>query len=107
MDGRTYGRGGGGLRYAGGCEACVRRHVPTSGGRRSAADGEGWKSHCAGPLRELFHVRLAGGCDSAAGSDAEQRLNQRMASHLWQRMASHHSVAPRAADEGVGAPGCH
>ena len=51
------------------------------------------------PLRELFHVRLAGGCDSSAGGNAEPRLRQRV-------MACHRCV-PQRAYEGVGATGCH
>ena len=62
--------------------------------------GEGWESHRAGPLRELFHVRLAGGRDSSAGGNAEPRLRQCV-------MACHHCVPQRAAYEGVGATGCH
>ena len=80
--------------------ARVRRHMPTSGGRSQGVVGEGWEALCAAPLRELFHMRLAGGCDSAAGGNAEPRLRQRI-------MASHHSVPQRAADEGDGPPGCH
>ena len=54
---------------AGGCRARVRRHVTTSGVQVGRAGS---------PLRELFHVRLAGGCDSAAGGDEEPRLRQRI-----------------------------
>ena len=100
MEGRRYGRGGGGVRDARGCGTRARRHVPTCGGRRRGPGGEGWEALCAGLLRELYHVRLAGGKDSAAGGDAEPRLRQRI-------MASHHGVPQRATDEGVGAPGCH
>ena len=85
MEGTRHGRGGGGVGDAGGCGARSRRHVPTSGGRRRGVGGEGWESHCAGPLREMFHMRLAGGWGSAAGGDAEPRLRQRI-------MASHHSA---------------
>ena len=45
-------------------------------------------------------MRLAGGCGSAADGDAEPRLCERIT-------ASHRDVSQRAADEGVGAPGCH
>ena len=63
MEGIRHGRGGGGVGDAGGCGACAHRHVATSGGRRRGAGGEGWESHRMGPLRELFHVRLASCCD--------------------------------------------
>ena len=100
MEGRRHGRGGGGVGDAGGCGARVRRHVPTSGGRRRGAGGEGWEPHRGGPLRELFHVWLVGGCETPAGGNAEPRLRQRV-------MACHHCVPQRAANEGVGATGCH
>ena len=100
MEGRRHGRGGGGVGDAGGYGARARRHVPTSGERRLGAGGEGWESHRVGPLWELFHVRVAGGCDSSAGGKAEPRLRQRV-------MACHHCVPQRAAYEGVGATGCH
>ena len=74
--------------------------MPSSGGRRRGAGGEGWESHRAGPRRALFHVRLAGGCSSSAGANAELRLRQRV-------VACHHCVPQRAAYEGVGATGCH
>ena len=61
MEGRRHGQGGGGVGDAGVCGVRVRRHGPTSGGRGRAVGGEGWESHCAGPLREVFHMRLAGG----------------------------------------------
>ena len=85
---------------AGGCGARARRHVPTSGGCRRGAGGEVWVYHRVGPLRELFHVRLASGCDFSAGGNAEPRLRQRV-------MAFHHCVPQRAEYEGVGAAGCH
>ena len=96
---RRHGRGWGGVGDAGGCSARARRHVPTSGGCRRVASGEGWESHRVGPLRELFHVRLASGCDSSAGGDAEPRLRQRV-------MACHHCVPHCTAYEGVGSAGC-
>ena len=99
MEGRRRNRGGGGVGAAGGGRARARRYVPTCGGRRPGAVGKGWEAHCTRTLRELFHVQLTGGCDSAAGGDAEPRLRQRI-------MASHHSEPRRAADEGVGATGC-
>ena len=99
MDGRRHGRGRGGA-GDGVREPRSPRHVPTSGGRRRGAGGEGWKSRRAGPLRELFHVRLAGGCNSFAGGNAGPHLRQRV-------MASHHCVPQRAAYEGVGATGCN
>ena len=46
---------------------------PPAEGAGGGAVGEGWGSHRVGPLRELFHVRLAGGCDSSAGGNAEPR----------------------------------
>ena len=70
MEGRRHGRGWGEVGDARGCGARARRHVPTSGGCRRGAGGEGWESHRVGPLRELFHVRLASGCDSSAGGNA-------------------------------------
>ena len=79
-----------GVLYPRGCGACTRRNAPSSRGRRQGAGGEGWESHCAGLLRELFHVRAAGG-------NAEPRTRQRI-------MASHHCVPQRATDEGVGPP---
>ena len=83
-EGRRHGRGGGGRGAAGGREAGARRHLPTSGGRRRRADGEGWESHCAGPLRELCRMQLAGGCDSAAGGgDAEQRSSRALLGLLF------------------------
>ena len=100
MEGRRHGRGGGGVGDAGGCGARARRHVPTSGGCRRGAGGERLESHRGGPLRELFHVRLASSCDSSAGGNAEPRLRQRA-------MACDHCVPKRAAYEGVGATGCH
>ena len=100
MEGRRHGRGMGGVGDAGGCGARARRHVPTSGGCRRGVGGEGWESHRVGPLRDLFHVRLASGCDSSAGGNAEPRLRQCV-------MACHHCVPQRAVYEGVGATGCH
>ena len=100
MDGRRHGRGRGGVGDAWGCRARARRHVPTIGGRRRWAGGEGGESYRAGPLRELFHVRLAGGCNSSVDGNAEPRLRQRV-------MASHHCVPQRTTYEGVGATGCH
>ena len=44
MEGRWHSRGGGGVGDAGSCAPRVRRHVPTSGGRRRGAGGEGWES---------------------------------------------------------------
>ena len=58
LEGRRHGRGSGGVGDAGGCGARAPRHVSTSGGRRRGAGGEGWVSQRAGPLRELFHMRL-------------------------------------------------
>ena len=83
-----------------GAAVLARRPVPTSGGRRRGVGGEGWESRRAGTLRELFRVRLSGGCNSFADGNAEPHLHQRI-------MASHHCVPQRAAAEGVGAPGCH
>ena len=100
MEGRRHGRGGGGVGDAGGCGAHARRHVPTRGGCRRGAGGEGWESYREVPLQELFRVRLASGCESSAGANAEPRLRQRV-------MASHHCVPQRAAHEGVGATGRH
>ena len=100
MEGEKHGRGVGGVGDAGGCRARARWHVPTSGGRRRGAEGAGWESHPAGPLRDLFPVRLAVGCNSSAGGNVEPRLRQRV-------MACHHCVPQRAAYEGVGATGCH
>ena len=100
LEGRRYGRRWGEVGDAGGCGARARRHVPTSGGCRRGAGGEGWESHRVGPLRELFHVRLASRCGSSAGGNAEPRVRQRV-------MACHHCVPQRAAYEGVGATGCH
>ena len=94
MEVRMYGRGGGGVRDAEGCRARASRHVLTSGCRRRGAVGEGWESRRAGSLRELFHVRLAGGCGSSAGGNAEPRFRQRV-------MACHHCVPQRAAHEWV------
>ena len=55
----------------------------SSTAQAGGARGEGWESHCAGPLRELFHVRLAGGLNSSAGGNSEPYLRQRIiASHL-------------------------
>ena len=76
MEGRRHGhggRGGGGFGMveAGGCRARVRRHVTASGSGAQVG-------RAGSPLRELFHVRLAGGSDSAAGGDEEQRLRQRI-----------------------------
>ena len=71
MEGRRHGRGWCEVEHAGGCGARARRHVPTSRGCRRGAGGEGWESHRVGPLRELFHVRLASGCDSSAGGNAD------------------------------------
>ena len=53
-----------------------------------------------GSLRELFHMRIAGGCDSATGGSEEPRLRQR-------KIASNHIVPQSAADEGLGPPSCH
>ena len=100
MEGGRHGRGGGGVGAAGGCGAHARRHVPTSGVRRRGAGAEGRESHRTGPLREQFHVRLAGSCNSSAGGNAEPRLRKRV-------MACHHCVPQRAAYEGVGVTGCH
>ena len=100
MEGRRHGRGWGGVGDAGGCGACACRHVPTSGGCRRGAGGEGWESHRVVPLRELFNVRFANRCNSSMGGDAEPRLRQRV-------MACHHCVPQRAAYEGGGAAGCH
>ena len=61
MEGRRHGRGWGEVGDAGGCGARARWHVPASGGCRRGAGGKGWESHRVGPLRELFHVRLASG----------------------------------------------
>ena len=61
MEGRRHGRGWGKGGDAGGCGARARRHVPSSGGCRRGAGGEGRESQSVGPLRELFHVRLASG----------------------------------------------
>ena len=82
--------------------ACASMCPPAEGTARGAG-GEAWESHRAGTLRELFHVWLAGGYNSSAGGNPdplEPRLGQCI-------MASHHCVAQRAADEGVGVPGCH
>ena len=100
MEGTRHGRGWCEVGHAGGCGARARRHVPTSGGCRREAGGEGWESHRVGPLRELFHVRLASGCDFFAGGNAESSLRQRV-------MACHHCVPQRAAYEGVSAAACH
>ena len=96
MEGRRHSRGCGGVGDAGGCGAHARRHVPTSGGRRRGEGREGWESHRAGPLQELFYLLLAGGCNSSAGGNAEHRLRTRV-------MSSHRCLAQRAAYEGVGA----
>ena len=91
MEGRRHSRGWGEVGDAGGCSARARRHVPTSGGCIRGAGGERCESH---------HVRLASGCDSSAGGNAEPHLRQRV-------MACHHCVPQRAAYDGVGAAGCH
>ena len=105
MEGRRHSRGWGEVGDAGGCRARARRHVPASGGCRRGAGGKGWESYRVGPLRELFDVRLfdvriASGCDSSAGGNAEPSLRQRV-------IACHHCVPQRAAYVGVGAAGCH
>ena len=100
MEGSRHGLGWGEVGDAGGCGARARRNVPASGGCRRGAGWKGWESHCVGPLRELFHVRLASGCDSSAGGNAEPSLRQRV-------MACHHCVPQCSAYEGVGAAGCH
>ena len=84
--------GAAGLARAGMC--------PPAEGAGGGAGGEGWETHCVGPLRELFHVRLASGCNSSAGGNAEPHLRQRV-------MACHHCVPQLAAYEAVGATGCH
>ena len=99
-NGKRHGRGGGGVGDTGGFEARARWYVPTSGGCRWGVCGDGEESHRVGPLREVFYVRLASGCDSSAGGNAEPCLRQRV-------MACHCCVPQRAAYEGVGATGCH
>ena len=73
-------------------------HVPTCGKRRRGAVEEGRDNRCAVSVRELFHMRLTGGCNSAVGRKAEPRLSQRF-------VASHRCVPHRTAHEEVGAPG--
>ena len=97
MEGKGHCRVGGGVGDAGGGGVYSRRHVPTSGMRRRGAVREGREAVCAGPLPALFHMRLTGGCVSAAGGNAEPRFRQCI-------VASHHSMPQRTADRGVDAP---
>ena len=59
MKGRRHGRGGAGVGSAGGCRARARRHMPTSGGRRWGAVGEGWESLGGGlaAMQQQLQVR--------------------------------------------------
>ena len=85
---------------AGGVSDRTRGHVPSCGRCRWGAVEEGWEARRAVPMPGLLHMRLAGGCDSAAGGNAEPPLSQQI-------VASHHCVPQRTADDGVGAPSCH
>ena len=86
MEGRRHGRGWGDVGDARGCGARARRHVPTSGGCKRGAGGEGWESHRVGPLRELFHVRVA-----AIPPRAAMR-SQASVSALWRATTVCHSA---------------
>ena len=88
MEGRRHGRGGGGVGDAGGCGALASRHVPTSGGRRRGAGGEGWESHLAGRCGSCFT------CGSQVDAIPPQAAMRSHASvnALWQATSVCHSA---------------
>ena len=69
MEGRRNDRGRGWVRATGGGGTCPPAEVADGG-----AVGEGQEARCAGPQRELFHMRLTGGCKSTSGGNAAPRL---------------------------------
>ena len=90
MEGRRHGRGWGGVRDAGGCGGRTRRHVPTSGGCRRGAGGEGWESHLAGRCGSCFTC----GSRVAAIPPRAAMRSHASGSALWRTTTMCHS-APR------------